>query len=216
MHILSTIVGITFHSGSGQSAINVNEAKFEWRFGLRDGSAHRAVRILDTQLQEQLNLPFDELSLPRASIARLPLQEVTVFIVENDLNLLTLPLLTRAIAIRGEGNAVSRLEVVDLLNNNRLIYWGDIDVEGFLILSRLRNLFPHVESAVMDLNTLNSHRDFSFTGNAATRMMPTYLTLNESEAFLRCIKEDCRLEQEKIFQTFAEGQIQQVISFPRP
>lgn len=193
------------------SAIDVNETKFERRFGLRDGRPHRAVRLLDPQLQGELGLPFDELSLPLTSIAKLPVQNATVLIVENDLNLLTLPMVSRGIAIRGEGNAVNRLEVLAWLRNNRLIYWGDTDVEGFVILSRLRNLFPHVEGVMMNQSVLDVHCDFIVDGNGASLQLPTNLTSSESEAMQRCLQENCRLEQEKIFQSFVENEIQRVI-----
>lgn len=110
------------------SGIDVNETTFARRFGLRDGQEHRALRILDPQLTHELELPFDELSLPLRSIAALPVKDATVVIVENDLNLLTLPLITRGIGIRGEGNAVNRMEQVRWLATNRVFYWGDIDV----------------------------------------------------------------------------------------
>ena len=140
-------------------------------------------------------------------MAQIRVQDAKVFIVENDLNLLTLTQVPRGIAIRGEGNAVNRLECLDWLQVNRVIYWGDIDVEGFQILSRLRNLFPHVESIMMDRQTLESHADFVVAGNAATVSMPTNLTPAEGDAFKWCLENNARLEQEKIWQCFAEQMV---------
>lgn len=196
------------------SAIDVNESKFERRFGLRDGRPHRALRLLDSQLLAELGLPFDELSLPLSSIAKLPVQNTTVFVVENDLNLLTLPMAERTIAIRGEGNAVNRLEGVSWLRENRIIYWGDIDAEGFVILSRLRNIFPDAESVMMNLATLDAHSDFIIDGTGAAPPIPTNLTSSESEAMQRCLQSNCRLEQEKIIQTFVDNEIQLSITKP--
>ena len=180
------------------SAIDVNETKFSRRFGLHDGIEHRAVRLLDATLADELGLPFYELSLPISSIARLPVSQATVVIVENDLNLLTLPLLMRGIGIRGEGNAVNRLERLKWLDENRVIYWGDIDVEGFLILSRLRNLFPHVQSILMETRTLRRHADVASAGNGTKPEQPTNLTSTEAEAFHECVQGNLRLEQERI------------------
>jgi hypothetical protein len=186
------------------SAIDVNETKFARRFGLRDGQKHRAVRVLDEALAMELNLPFTELSLPVRSIAKLTVSQVTVVIVENDLNLLTLPKLARGIGIRGEGNAISRLEQLSWLDQNRVFYWGDIDVEGFLILSRLRNLFAHVESIMMDSTTLNQHSQLLIEGNGSKPNMPTNLTATESEALRECIQRNQRLEQEIIPQSYVD------------
>lgn len=180
------------------SAIDVNETKFARRFGLRDGIGHRAVRLLDTSLAVELGLPFCELSLPISSIAQLAVSQAVVVILENDLNLLTLPPMTRGIGIRGEGNAVNRLEQLKWLENNQVIYWGDIDVEGFLILSRLRNVFPHVQSILMDTRTLHRHAGVAIEGNGTKPEQPTNLTPTEAAAFQECLQNNRRLEQERI------------------
>lgn len=201
------------------SAMDVNETKFARRFGLRDGQAHRAVRVLDPQLVTELGLPFDELLLPLRSTAALPVTDATVVIVENDLNLLTLPPIARGVGIRGEGNAVNRLEQLRWLGANRVLYWGDIDVDGFVILSRLRNLFPHVESVLMDKSTLHEHERFIIEGNNSSASQPTNLTPAEADAFRYCREHNRRLEQERILQPFiddalieaAKGPIHKVI-----
>ena len=186
------------------SAIDVNETSLARRFGLRDGQPHRAVRLLDPTLVVELDLPFDELSLPLRSIGQLPIKDVTAFILENDLNLLTLPPLHRGIAIRGEGNAVNRLERLLWLHHNRILYWGDIDVEGFQILSRLRSLFPHVESILMNQDALESHPDSVIEGNRTTPLPPTNLTSEETATFQYCVHRNARLEQEKLRQPFVD------------
>jgi hypothetical protein len=184
------------------SAIDVNETTFVRRFGLRDGQPHRAIRLLDAQLRAELRLPYDELSLPLQSIARFALRDATVIIVENDLNLLTLPPVPRAIGIRGEGYSVNRLEKLGWLHMNRLLYWGDIDVDGFLILSQLRNLFPHVESIMMDQDTLLQHNAYCVDGNGTSPAAPTNLTTAEVAVFTFCSDNNRRLEQEKLLQSF--------------
>jgi len=192
------------------SAIDVNETTFARRFGLRDGQPHRAIRLLDPMLQDELHLPFDEFSLPIRLIAALPVSGVTVFVVENSLNLLTLPDFPRGIAIRGEGNAVNRLERISWLASCPIYYWGDIDVEGFTILSRLRNLFPNTTSLMMDLETLQSNREFVVDGNGTAPSVPSNLTPGEVDAFKQCISQNSRLEQEKIPQTWVDQAIAKV------
>ncbi len=194
------------------SAVNVNESGFKRRFGLRDGQTHHAFKMLDVGLKCEFNLPFEELSLPLRSLAMVPVKNVTVFIVENNLNLVTLPQFERGIAIRGEGNAVSRLESLSWLNENRILYWGDIDVDGFLILSRLRNLFPQTQSIMMDQKTLSDHETGIVSGNETMPTMPTNLTASEAFTFEYCLKNNVRLEQEKILQTFVEQTLIQVAS----
>ena len=66
------------------------------------------------------------------------------------------------------------------INRNRIIYWGDIDVEGFLILSRLRNLFENVESILMDETSLEAHIRWAVPGNGTKPVAPTNLTAEEA------------------------------------
>jgi hypothetical protein len=159
------------------SAIQAGETRFELRFGLRDAQPHTAVRTLDRDLQAELRLPFDELSVPLRALATLPVRDATVFIVENQLNLLTLPSFKRGIAIRGEGKAVTRLRRVEWLCDNHIVYWGDIDVEGFQILASLRSLFPRdsVGSIMMDPETLRLHSALIVEGNAIAIAVPPHL-----------------------------------------
>ena len=170
------------------SAIDVNEKKFARRFGLRDGQPHRGIRLLDPSLSNEIGLPYGELSLPLDSVAKLKVSDCSVFVVENSLNLLTLPTYERGIAIRGEGNAVNRLEKMKWLDTNRVFYWGDIDVDGFVILSRLRNLFAHAESIMMDIGTIEAHQQFVVNGNDSSLPLPTNLTPQETDAFNYCMR----------------------------
>ncbi len=186
------------------SAIDINETKFSRRYGLRDGQPHRGIRLLDPQLTAEVGIPSGELSLPLRSIAELTVHDMTVFIVENDLNLLTMPLFPRGLGIRGEGNAVTRLERLKWLATNRVIYWGDIDMDGFRILSRLRNLFPHVESIMMDCHTMQLHEQFVVEGNDSRLPPPTNLTTSEVDAYDFCSQHNRRLEQEKVLQPFVD------------
>jgi hypothetical protein len=45
------------------------------------------------------------------------------------------------------------------LRECEVLYWGDIDTHGFRILDQLRAVHPHVESVLMDEETLLAHRD---------------------------------------------------------
>lgn len=160
------------------------------------------------------SLFLDELSLPLRYLKMLDVRNCSVFIVENNLNLLTLPAFPRGVAIRGEGNAVSRLEDLSWLSQNQLIYWGDIDVEGFQILSRLRNFFPHVSSVMMDQETLNSHAVAIVKGNPSQSETPSNLTSREADAYDYCLQNQCRLEQERILQNYVENQIAEITTRP--
>ena len=177
---------------------------------MRDGQHHRAIRLLDRDLLGELHLPFDELSLPLGSLATLPVRNSTAIIVENRLNLFTLPARARTVGIEGEGKAVTRLERLKWLHDNRIVYWGDIDVDGFQILSALRNLFPHTESVMMDRATLEEHRGFVIDGNGRSVNVKSNLTDEEAATYQICQQKNLRLEQERVFQSYAEGVLTRV------
>jgi hypothetical protein len=79
--------------------------------------------------------------------------------VENKTTLyttLTLPKMEGAIAVFGQGNAVLNLKNTAWLIEMEILYWGDIDVQGFEILSRLREHFTNVKSVLMDKVTFET------------------------------------------------------------
>jgi hypothetical protein len=192
------------------SAIQADETKFALRFGLRDGQPHTTVRTLDPQLQQQLGFPFDELSLPLRTLETLAIQGATVMIVENQLNLLTLPPIPRALAVRGEGRAVTRLRRLRWLAENRVLYWGDIDVEGFQILSSLRMFFPGVESVLMSESVLREHPRLVGEGSGNECHEPKNLLPEELAAFRQCLQGNRRLEQEQLPQAYVDQVLAQI------
>lgn len=175
--------------------------EFEARYGLRYVRHHILFRVLDPALEEELGLPCGELSLPADLIARLKPNRPTVFVVENKVNLLTLPRVAGGIALGGLGKAVSLLRDVAWLQDATLYYWGDLDVEGFEMLSQFRGLFEHTESLLMDLQALQHHEALAIAWKNRPRMTPTRLTRQEQAAYAHLLHNALRLEQERIPQS---------------
>jgi hypothetical protein len=146
----------------------------------------------------ELGLPSSELSLPAEAIAKLPAQLGRVFIVENKVNLLTLPPSPRAMALGGLGNAVTQLSEISWLHHADIYYWGDLDVEGFEILARLRRHFPLVKSLLMDKTTWRDFQSLSIPGNVIDRDLPERLTTEERHLCQQLAESQRRLEQERI------------------
>ena len=114
----------------------------------------------------------------------------------------------------GIGNAVADFRLIPWLHHCHLWYWGDIDVDGLSILSRLRVHFPTVESLLMDMETLGRHRDYIGQRNEPTQVTspPVNLTTSERSAFDVCHSEFLRIEQEQIPSTDVTPILQQLIS----
>lgn len=175
---------------------------FEPRYGLRYVRPHLMLRLLDSNLQQELGLPTDEISMPAAALSKLAVRRVRVLIVENKINLLTLPRLERTIALGGLGNAVTQLCEIEWLASGELFYWGDFDVEGFQILSRLRERFSHVKNFLMDRATFDSMSELAIQGNESKAETPSHLSAEESALYGNLAKHRLRLEQERIPQSW--------------
>lgn len=98
-------------------------------------------------------------------------QPRTVIICENDDTALYYPPTPHAIAVRGSGHAATRLATIDWITNaTHLIYWGDIDQHGYLILNNLRAALARpVPSVHMNQATYNSYVTFGTRTDAKGR-----------------------------------------------
>jgi len=173
---------------------------FEQRYGFRYFRKHILTRILDTELQREMGLFTEELSLPRNAIANLRLEAARVIIVENQVTLLTLPPVARGIAFFGMGMGITQLFEIPWLQYSLITYWGDLDVQGFEILALLRKRFPNTNSILMDIQTIREFEHLATSGTGHSPTLPSELNEEEAEAFLYCSANNLRIEQEHILQ----------------
>ena len=173
---------------------------FEQRYGFRYFRKHILTRILDEKLQQELGLFCEELSLPPHAISNLALREARVVIVENQVTLLTLPHLDRGLALFGMGMGITQLFRIPWLQDSIITYWGDLDVQGFEILSMLRRRFPKTNSILMDMQTLREYEHLATSGTGHSPTPPSELNAAEAEAFQYCSVNNLRIEQEHVLQ----------------
>ncbi len=178
-----------------------NPRNFAARYGFREVRDHLLFRILDPNLQNELGLPSSELSLLPIDLDRLPVNAIRVFIVENKVNLLTFPPVSRGLVFGGLGHGVTQLFPVRWMDENPIWYWGDLDVEGYHILASVRHRFPHTKSFLMTEEVLQSYRSLCTAGKGRTLELPDELQPSEAAGYLRCREENLRLEQEHIPQS---------------
>lgn len=182
-------------------AIHAGEVHFGRRYGLKFAEPHWLVRLLDPCLQAASGFPCCEFSIPLATLAGLQFKDVSVFIVENKTNLLTLPPLRNALALGGVGRAATELRQVEWLRTVPIVYWGDIDVAGLGILSAWRTIFPQTQSLFMDAETLSRFGSPRGRSGQHSPEVPPHLSEFEQEAFDLCCTNDIWLEQERIPQS---------------
>lgn len=196
------------------ASVHREAADFNQRFGLKNKPSIVRLRLLEEQLDWRYGIRVDDLSLPVDQLAHLladHLRPRHVIIVENLINLLTLPRIANGVGLLGSGFAVHLLRDVTWLNGCDVIYWGDIDAHGFQILSELRGIFPHTRSVMMDRETFDRHRCYVVQGKPIRAA--NFASLTEAEALLagEIVSQDLRLEQEHIPQAYAELRLKQLL-----
>jgi hypothetical protein len=181
-------------------AIRSDAGRFEERYYLQYDDQLIRMRFLDPAVLQQLSYTGSDVTIPLHSFAGLDIQEIRVIIVENKISFLALPSLPNTVAIWGSGNAVTLLKHAPWIHKSQIVYWGDLDSNGFRILSNLRKALQgiHVPSMLMDVATLERFESLLTRGNGCFFDVPLSLTEDEKAAFLRCRDENIRLEQERI------------------
>lgn len=180
------------------SAVDVTAESFEARFGLRTEEPLVRLRLLDSALPGKLGQSLDDFATPLSRLQALDWSDLRVLIVENKLTFLTLPPLSGTVAIWGAGNAAALLASMAWLHECNLYYWGDLDVHGFHILSRLRRTFPQITSLLMDGETLASHSDFHVPSPPAPSEDTENLSSSELHTYRLLRSERILLEQERL------------------
>ena len=180
--------------------ISYEEKEFEKRFNLKYDEPLVRFKILDKSIAEKFFSGLDDIAIPISQFESLKLPVNKVLVVENKTTLyttLTLPKMNNTIAIFGSGYNVTNLKNVKWLENLELLYWGDIDVQGFEILSQFRAYFPKSKSIFMDKPTFDL---FFEDDKGIPSKISTELNLNndEKELYNILIINNWRLEQEKI------------------
>ena len=183
---------------------NGNEKQFEKRFNLKFSEPQVRFKLLDKEISQNYFHGLDDIAIPISQFESLELPLSRVLVVENKTTLyttLTLPKMEKTIAIFGSGYSVSNLKNVNWLSNVELLYWGDIDVQGFEILSQFRGYFSNAKSVLMDKETFERYfeNDIGVTTSVSTELN---LTKAENELCQLLKINNWRLEQEKIQQDY--------------
>lgn len=183
-------------------------SQFELRFGLKVVPARIRIRLLDANFARTYNNGITDIEAPVDEFAFLewPLQKVIV--LENKKNFenaevfLTLPNMQATAVIFGSGRAVGLLLKLQWLQQMPILYWGDIDAEGFEILHQLRKLFPQTISFCMNEETYDAFKEFGVKGSGAQERILGSLTAAENKLYQFICQHNARLEQERIPHAF--------------
>lgn len=182
---------------------DTQEKVFEKRFGLRYKPVQIRLRILDKNIADRYFGGLTDISITEKELASLDSHCSKVYITENEMNFLTLPTIENAIAIFGKGFAINALKSISWLSSKAIVYWGDMDIHGFQILSQLKGYFPNTISVMMDMETYNGFKDMSVENIVPNPPILSNLNEKESELYEYLKKNGRRLEQEKITYSYS-------------
>lgn len=172
--------------------------------GLRERDLLRAIAIIDPELRQGLPRLF---AAPDRELAALGLSPPQVLLVENLQTLEALPDLPDTVAVFGWGcHALAVADLPWVRDAPRVLYWGDLDTDGFAILARFRAKRA-CESMLMDRATLERWRDLAVPCPTTPSVETDLLTTAESAALDLLLRDGLRLEQERIPMEFAADQL---------
>jgi len=140
------------------------------------------------------------LRIPTETLLSTPLPGERLIVVENDQSGYALPALPNTVAVIGGGRNLAWMSA-HWLGKKRIGYWGDLDTWGFVFLSEARQRQPHVESLLMDRETLLGHRERMVKEPDPYPGLPEYLTETERMLFQEIrdgVYGNTRLEQERL------------------
>ncbi|EMJ93513.1 Wadjet anti-phage system protein JetD domain-containing protein [Leptospira alstonii] len=191
----------------------VESSVFEDRYGLKREEGLVRFRILDSEISKNCFGGLSDISVPIGEFRSLQIQGCErILLIENKTNFsnihnfLTIPKLQKTVAIFGKGWGLGILRDCEWLKTKELFYWGDLDVQGFEILSTLREIFPAVRSFLMDRKTFHTFREFAVNGVLGRVAGLRFLSEEESATWelLTSLPEKNRLEQERIPNWYVE------------
>ncbi len=180
--------------------INSEYKEFEKRFNLKFAEPQIRFKILDKEISQKFFSEIDDIAIPVSQFEALNLPIKRVLVVENKTTLyttLTLPKMEGTVAIFGSGFSVHNLKNAQWLSNLEILYWGDIDVQGFEILSQFRSYFSNAQSMLMDKITFEKFFE-NESGTPTNISKKLNLTDEEQQLYELLKANNWRLEQEKI------------------
>lgn len=195
---LDQVLSVILKEGSFDPTIKqLGNGGFEKKYGLKSAPSLVRFRIFDGLCT------LEDISIPVESFTTLNLDVKRVFIVENLQTYLAFPRGVKTMVVFGKGYQARMLKEAKWLNQKKVYYFGDLDIDGLAILSAFRTHFPQTESFCMNLQTFKTYEKLAHYTKQKTKEMPTNLKEEEKAlfAYLQNTKKDeayLRFEQERI------------------
>ena len=165
------------------------------------GSVHPTIRLRFAPGSGPAGL--DDISVPNDTIgkalsgAREQIEQV--LFLENKETFLSLTPQPGTCLIFGSGYRAHHSASLNAFDGKRILYWGDLDLDGYQILDAVRSQRPNAESVLMGPDTVISNLDIATPDRDFTPTTLTRLTPEENKALDILITHGhLRIEQERI------------------
>lgn len=159
------------------------------------------LRGLSPSVRHQL-MGLDLVSVDQTSLSNLDIKVRNVLIVENLQSALTIPDIENTLVVTGTGNNLSWM-AGSFLDNKRIAYWSDIDVEGLKFLADARDYRPNLTALMMSHAEWEAFSMYRSAGPNSIKSVPTSLLSHEITLFNELTNSaKPRLEQEFIHQDY--------------
>lgn len=171
--------------------------------GLRPRPAYVRIALLDAAYRAQF-AGIRDLAVSSEQLARLTVRPRHLIVIENLETALTMPDMDGTVIVHSLGHNLAPLRYLAWAQEARQVtYWGDLDTDGFAILSAFRGLGYMARSILMDAATLVRYRHFAVEDTATPdRGDLANLTEAEYDAWQGLLSDRwgrrLRLEQERI------------------
>lgn len=126
------------------------------QLGLKPVPRHIDIILTDPNERRRVG-GLRHLNAPPGELAALPIRPAMVLIVENKESALPIPDVPGLVVIHSLGNHLGVLAELPWIPD-QVLYWGDLDRAGMTLLSRARQVLPHLRSVLMDEHTLADHQ----------------------------------------------------------
>jgi hypothetical protein len=163
--------------------------------------------LLDQELRSRVG-GLRDISARPEELAALDLPVSRVYIVENLQTGMAFHDCPGSVVFMGLGYGVGTLARLPWVMRTQCTYWGDVDTHGLAILSRARLQLPHLESVLMDEQTLLRYRDLWVSENPQYGAAELPLLTPAEQSLYAGLKQqrwglNVRLEQERIAWSYA-------------
>ena len=171
--------------------------------GLRPRPVYVRVALLDPADRARF-AGIRDLAVSSEQLARLSVRPRHLIVIENLETALTIPDMDGTVIIHALGHNLAPLRDLGWAQQaGHVTYWGDLDTEGFTILSAFRGLGYPANSVLMDEATLVRYRRFAIEDTATPdRGDLLHLTQTEYDTWQGLLSNRwgrrLRLEQERI------------------